>query len=80
MSDLSVRRLTGAFGLAIVALNWVMFPLYVVSGPAPEFQDTTRFVAYWTSINGLILTRVLLDLFECACLLVFAAGLRHLIR
>ena len=80
MSDLSVRRLTAIFGLAIVALNWAMFPLYMVSGQAPQFQDTARFVAYWTSINGLILTRVLLDIFECACLLVFAAGLRHLIR
>jgi len=80
MSDLSVRRLTGAFGLAIVALNWAMFPLYMVSGQAPLFQDTSRYITYWTSINGLILTRVLLDIFECACLLVFAAGLRHLIR
>jgi hypothetical protein len=80
MSDLSVQRLTGWFGLAIVALNWAMFPLYMVSGQAPLFQDTNRFIAYWNSINGLILTRVLLDIFECACLLVFAAGLRHLIR
>jgi hypothetical protein len=80
MSDLSVRRLTGAFGLAIVALNWAMFPLYVVPGSAPQFQDTARFITYWNSISGLVLTRVLLDLFECACLLVFAAGLRHLIR
>ena len=80
MSDLSVRRLTGAFGLAIVALNWAMFPLYMVSGQAPQFQDTAMSIAYWNSINGLILTRVLLDIFECACLLVFAAGLRHLIR
>jgi hypothetical protein len=80
MSDLSVRRLTGAFGLAIVALNWAMFPLYVVPGSAPQFQDTARFINYWNSFSGLVLTRVLLDLFECACLLVFAAGLRHLIR
>jgi hypothetical protein len=80
MRDLNIRRLTGAFGLAIVALNWAMFPLYVISGQAPQFQDTARYIAYWNSINGLILTRVLLDIFECACLLVFAAGLRHLIR
>ncbi len=80
MSDLSVRRLTGGFGLAIVVLNWAMFPLYMISGQVPLFQDTARFINYWTSINGLILTRVLLDIFECACLLVFAAGLRHLIR
>jgi hypothetical protein len=80
MNDLNVRRLTGAFGLAIVALNWAMFPLYLIPGQAPQFQDTAKFIAYWTSSNGIVLTRVFLDLLECTCLLVFAAGLRHLIR
>jgi len=46
MNDLQVRRLTGAFGLAIVALNWAMFPLYLIPGPAPQFQDTAKFIAY----------------------------------
>jgi hypothetical protein len=80
MNDLKVRRLTGAFGLAIVALNWAMFPLYLIPGQAPQFQDTAKFIDYWTSSNSIVLTRVFLDLLECACLLVFAAGLRHLIR
>ncbi len=62
MNDLNVRRLTAAFGLAIVALNWAMFPLYFLGG------------------NGIVLTRVFLDILECTCLLVFAAGFRHLIR
>lgn len=59
MSDLSVRRLAGGFGLAIVALNWAMFPLYMVTGPAPQFQDTARFINYWISINGLVLNACL---------------------
>ena len=80
MNDLKVRRLTGAFGLAIVALNWAMFPLYLIPGTPPPFQDTASYSAYWTNNSGLVLTRVLLDILECACLLVFAAGLRHLIR
>ena len=80
MSDQSVWRLTGMVGLAIVALNWAMFPLYLIPGTAPQFQDTTRFIAYWNSINGFVMLRILLDIIECACLLVFAAGLRHLIR
>ncbi len=80
MIDLSARRLTAVFGLVIVALNWAMFPLYLMPGPPPLFQNTASYIAYWTSNSGLVLTRVLLDLFECACLLVFAAGLRHLIR
>ena len=80
MPDLNVRRLTAAFGLAIVALNWAMFPLYVVGGPVPQFQDTAKYIDYWTRINGLVLTRVFLDILLCACFLVFAAGFRHLIR
>jgi hypothetical protein len=80
MSDLNMRRLTAAFGLAIVALNWAMFPLYIVAGPPPQFQDTAKFIDYWTSNSGLVLTRVFLDILECACLLVFVAGFRHLIR
>jgi hypothetical protein len=80
MNDLNMRRLTAAFGLAIVVLNWVMFPLYIIPGAPPQFQDTASYIAYWTSTSGLILARVLLDLFECACLLVFGVGWRHLIR
>jgi hypothetical protein len=80
MNDLQVRRLTGAFGLVIVALNWAMFPLYALPGWPPPFQDTTSYIAYWTSHSSIVLTRVLLDLLFCTCLLVFAAGLRHLIR
>lgn len=75
MNDLKVRRLTGAFGLAIVALNWAMFPLYLVPGPAPQFQDTARFINYWTSINGIVLTRVFLDILEWVGTLAFGAFL-----
>ena len=80
MNDLNVRRLTAAFGLLLVALNWAMFPLYVLPGSQPPFQDTARYIDYWTSNTGIVLTRVLLDIVFCACLLVFAAGFRHLIR
>ncbi len=37
MSDLFVRRLTAGFVLAIVVLNWAMFPLYIVPGTPPPF-------------------------------------------
>ena len=80
LNDRKVRYLTAAFGLAIVVLNWAMFPLYLVPGPAPQFQATAGYIAYWTGNSSLVLARVLLDILECTCLLVFAAGLRHLIR
>ena len=80
MKDLRVRRLTAVLGLAIVALNWAMFPLYIIPGPPPPFQDTARYIDYWSGNSGIVLTRVLLDILECVCALVFAAGFRHLIR
>lgn len=80
MNELKVWRLTGVFGLVLVALGWAMYPLYWVPGPAPQFQDTARFIDYWASNSNLVLARVLLDIVFCACLLVFASGFRHLIR
>jgi len=44
MNDSNVRRLTAAFGVAIVALNWAMFPLYLIPGPPPAFQDTASYL------------------------------------
>jgi hypothetical protein len=80
MNDLKVRRLTAASGLAIVVLSLAIFPTYLVPGLAPRFQDTAKYIDYWTRINGIVLTRVFLDIVLCACLVVFAAGFRHLIR
>jgi len=64
-----------------------MFPLYIVGGPVPAYTDTARYTDYWTRINGLVLTRVLLDIllrhvirqarqeYELVGAVVFAAGL-----
>lgn len=42
MSDLAVRRFTGGFGLAVVALLLVEFPLRVAPGKAPVPEDAGR--------------------------------------
>lgn len=38
MTDRSIARATGVFGLACVVLSWAQFPLWVIGG-APSFYD-----------------------------------------
>ena len=80
MNDLNVRRWTGAFGVASIALILLAQPLYFVGGTAPRLEDTVKLSEYVTRNNAIILTRSLADALIIACFLVFLAGFRHLIR
>jgi hypothetical protein len=80
MNDRSVRRFTGAFGIASIALIVLAQPLYLVGGTPPRLQDTIRLSEYVTRNNAIILSRSLADVLIIACFLVFLVGLRHLIR
>lgn len=63
MSDISVQQWTGVFGLAFVALNAVVIPLYFVySGPPPVRN---------------ILTRVLISMVALTGFIAFQVGFRH---
>jgi hypothetical protein len=65
MDDLRIRRITAACGIAAGLLAAVSVPPYFVySGPPPA---------------GNVLTRILVNILTCGALLVFLAGLRHLI-
>jgi Na+/phosphate symporter len=82
MNDLKVRRWAGAFGVAGFVLFLVALPLYFI-GPQPvaRLEDTVQFSDSVTRASTLILTRATLaDPLIMACLLVFLAGFRHLIR
>jgi len=82
MNDLKVRRLTGAFGVAGFVVFLVALPLYFL-GPQPvaRLEDTVQFSDSVSRASTLILTRTTLaDPLIMACLLVFLAGFRHLIR
>jgi Na+/phosphate symporter len=82
MNDLKVRRWAGAFGVAGFVLFLVALPLYFV-GPQPmvRLEDTVQFSDSVTRASTFILTRATLaDPLIMACLLVFLAGFRHLIR
>ena len=77
-----MRRLTGAFGVAGFVVFLVALPLYFL-GPQPvaRLEDTVQFSDSVSRASTLILTRTTLaDPLIMACLLVFLAGFRHLIR
>jgi hypothetical protein len=79
MNDLSASHRTGAFGLACVIFWLSQFPLYMVGSP-PSVYDGAAFGQHLLSIKNIAFTRILLDQGVFVTLLVFAAGLRHLIR
>jgi hypothetical protein len=74
-----MRRMTGAFGLASVALWLAIFPLYTVQPPASLYDGVATADALFT-IRNVVFTRILLGLGLYVTLMVFAVGLRELIR
>jgi len=82
MNDLKVRHWTGAFGVAGFVVFLVALPLYFV-GPQPmaRLEDIVQFSDSVSRASTFILTRATLaDPLIMACLLVFLAGFRRLIR
>ncbi len=81
MSDLTVRRWAGAFGVAGFGVFFVALPLYFIGMTNAPLEDAERFSDYVTSVNTSILIRTsLADPLIFVGLLVFLAGFRHLIR
>ncbi len=80
MNDLKVLRWTGAFGVAAGVLLLVASPLYVVPGTPPSLGDEALFSEYVIRSNTIHLTTKLVDVVYLVGFMVFAAGLRYLIR
>jgi hypothetical protein len=74
-----MRRMTGAFGLASVGIWLAIFPLYTMQPPASLYDGAATAQALFT-IRHIVFTRVLLGLCLYVTLMVFAVGLRDLIR
>lgn len=66
MNEVGVRRATGVFGVMVGVLSVIELPLYFWYSGAPPASN--------------VLTRILLDLFVLAFLIVFLGGFRHLIQ
>jgi hypothetical protein len=82
MNELKVRRWAGAFGVAGFTVFLLALPLYFL-GPQPtaRLEDSIQFANSVSRVSTLILTRATLaDPLIMACLLVFLAGFRRLIR
>jgi hypothetical protein len=80
MNDSKVLRWTGAFGVTAGVLLLVASPLYVVLGTPPSLGDEALFAAYVTRSNIIAIATKLVDVVYLVGFMVFAAGLRHLIR
>jgi hypothetical protein len=80
MTELRVRRWTGAFGIATIVVFLVALPLYFL-GPAAVLPQDVAFTDYVTKTNTFVVARATIaDPLILSCFLVFLAGLRHLIR
>jgi len=80
MSDLTISRMAGVFGLATIGVFFVEFPFYLVRGPFPAMAESACLVDYAARNSANIMTCLLLDLVILGSFMVFAAGLRHVIR
>lgn len=78
--DLSMRRMTGFSALASVALWLAIFPLYTMADPSVSLYDGAAVARDFLRLRSVVLTRILLGLALYPTLLVFAVGLRELIR
>ena len=80
MNDSSVYRWTGASAVASIAVFLFEFPFYLVRGQFPGVTEPAK-LAQFTARNATnIMVCVFLDFIILGLVMVFAAGLRHLIR
>lgn len=75
-----VSHWIGLVGLAAAILAVLGSFLYYVPGTPPPLRDSVRLADYVARNHNVYLTRVLVDTLFLAGFVVFAAGLRHLIR
>lgn len=80
MDDLRMRRLTGVFALASVLVWLPIFPLYMAGDPSVSLYDGAAIVQDFSRIRNIVFTRILLGLGLYVTLMIFAVGLRELIR
>ena len=80
MSNTRMRLVTGTFALASVALWLPIFPLYMAGDPSVSLYDGAAIANDFFRIRNFVFTRILLGLALYVTLLVFAVGLRELIR
>lgn len=77
-ANVNFWRWTGAFGLAVVALSWAQFPLYMMGG-APAAYNGAALAESFHASSTVVFTRILLDLGLYVALMIFAARFAQLV-
>jgi hypothetical protein len=80
MNDLKMYRMTRWFGQAFVVLALGQFPLYMQGDPSVSVYDGAALGQEMFRIRNVVFTRILLNMGFYVAAMVFAAGVRHLIR
>lgn len=80
MANVRMRLVTGMFAVASVVLWLAIFPLYTVGDPPVSLSDGAALAHEFFRIRNVVFTRILLGLALYVTLMVFAVGLRDLIR
>jgi len=80
MDDRKIYRWSGACALASIFVFFVEFPFYLVRSPFPGLAASAKLPDF-AALNGTnIMCCVFLDLIILTLLMIFMAGVRHLIR
>ena len=80
MSDAKIYRLTGIVALACIATFFIEFPFYLVRSNVPGLAESSKYPDYAARNATNIMSCIFLDLIILSLIMVFFAGVRHLIR
>jgi hypothetical protein len=80
LTDGKIYRIAGISSLASIALFFIEFPFYLVRGDFPLGSESAKLPEYVARNATNIMTCVFFDLIILSLILIFIAGLRHLIR
>lgn len=80
MNDQKIYRITGISALACIATFFIEFPFYLVRTHVPGLAESSKYPDYAARNATNIMSCVFLDLIILALIMIFMAGVRHLIR
>jgi len=80
MDDRKIYRWAGICSVAAILLFFIEFPFYLVRGAFPGVTGSSQLAEFTARYATNIMTCVFLDLIILTLVMIFAAGLRHLIR
>lgn len=80
MTDTALRRMTGGAALTSVTIWLAIFPLYTMGDPAVSLYGGQSIAEDLFRLRHIVFTRILLGLGLYVTLMVFAVGVRELVR